>query len=128
MAKKNNTKPIFDTSVTRQKIESGKRAKWWQRKGSKSRGFTYQTADGKKITDEAQLERIKSLVVPPAWKYARINPSAGGKIQAVGMDMSGRIQYIYNSKFAERQQRKKFAKIERFGEYLPKLRKITNEH
>jgi DNA topoisomerase I len=44
------------------------------------------------------------------------------------MDASGRIQYIYHSKFAERQQKKKFAKIEKFGEYLPKLRRITNEH
>src|SRR5215213_373218 len=128
MAKKNGTAPIFDTSLTRKKIETGKRAKWWQRKGSKSKGFKYQTADGKPIKDENQLERIKSLVIPPAWKFVRINPSEGGKIQAIGMDTSGRIQYIYNPKFAERQQKKKFAKIEKFGAYLPQLRRITNEH
>jgi DNA topoisomerase I len=128
MAKKNGKTPIFDTSLARQKIETGKRAKWWQRKGSKPANFKYFTADGQKITDENQLERIRSLVIPPAWKYVRINPSAGGKIQAVGVDMSGRVQYIYHSTFAERQQKKKFAKIEKFGEYLPKLRKITNEH
>jgi DNA topoisomerase I len=128
MTKKNDKTPIFDTSQARQKIETGKRAKWWQRKGSKSKNFKYLTADGKKITDATQLERINSLVIPPAWKFVRINPSAGGKIQAVGMDTSGRIQYIYHPKFAERQQKKKFAKIEKFGEYLPRLRKITNEH
>lgn len=126
--KKADKIPIFDTSLARQKIEAGKRAKWWQRRGAKSKNFTYLTANGARITDESQLERIKSLVIPPAWKYVRISPSAGGKIQAVGMDMSGRIQYIYHPKFAEKQQRKKFAKIEKFGEYLPKLRKITNEH
>jgi DNA topoisomerase I len=128
MVKKDDKKPIFDTSLARQKIESGKSAKWWQRKGSKSRGFTYRTYDGEKITDEKQLERIKALVLPPAWKFVRVNPSASGRIQALGMDTSGRIQYIYHPKFAARQQKKKFAKIERFGEYLPKLRKITNEH
>jgi DNA topoisomerase-1 len=72
------------------------------------------------------LERIKSLVIPPAWRHVRISPSASGRVQAVGMDTTGRVQYIYNTKFAERQQRKKFAKIEKFGEYLPKLRETTN--
>jgi DNA topoisomerase I len=126
--KKQGQKPIFDTSQARAKIETGRRAKWWQRKGSKSKNFTYLTAAGEKITDEPRLERIKSLVVPPAWKYVRINPSATGKIQAVGMDAAGRLQYIYHPTFAARQQKKKFAKIEKFGEYLPNLRKITNEH
>jgi DNA topoisomerase I len=128
MTKKDDKKPIFDTLQAKQKIEGGKRAKWWRRAGSKSRGFKYETADGKQITDENQLERIKSLVIPPAWKFVRINPTASGKIQAVGMDTTGRIQYLYHAKFAEKQQKKKFEKIEKFGEYLPKLRKITNEH
>lgn len=44
------------------------------------------------------------------------------------MDTTGRIQYLYNSKFTDRQQRKKYQKIERFGTYLPAMRKVTNEH
>ena len=56
----------------------------------------------------------------------RICPGPRGKLQAVGIDAAGRIQYIYHSAFSNRQQQKKFAKIERFGEYLPKLRKKTN--
>lgn len=128
MTKKENKSPIFDTSEAKEKIEKGRRAKWWLRKGSKPKYFKYFDDTGKKITDEKQLERVKSLVIPPAWKFVRINPSPNGKIQAVGMDKSGRVQYIYHQKFAERQQRKKFKKIEKFGEFLPKLRKITNEH
>lgn len=92
------------------------------------RGFTYFTYDGQRITDEASLEKIRSLVIPPAWNYVRISPASGGKLQAVGIDTSGRLQYIYHPKFAETQQRKKFAKIEKFGEYMPQLRRITNEH
>lgn len=122
------TETIFDTVLARQKIEQGKRARWWRRVGGKSRGFAYLDADGKAIKDEARLQRIKSLVIPPAWKYVRVSPAASSKIQALGMDTSGRIQYIYHTKFAERQQRKKFEKIERFGEHLPRLRKLTNEH
>lgn len=126
--KNKQTKPIFDTVLTKQKIEQGKRAEWWLRAGSKTKGFSYLDGAGKRIKDEARLERIKALVIPPAWKYVRISPAATSKLQAVGMDTSGRIQYLYHAKFAERQQRKKFEKIEKFGEYLPGLRKLTNEH
>ena len=126
--KKQEVTPIFNVSQARQRIENGKRAKWFQRKGSKPKNFKYFDAKNAQIKDETQLERIKSLVIPPAWKFVRINPSANNKIQAVGMDKTGRIQYIYHSKFAENQQKKKFAKIEKFGEYLPNLRKVTNEH
>jgi DNA topoisomerase-1 len=65
-------------------------------------------------------------VIPPAWSTVRINPRERGRLQAVGVDQLGRLQYIYHPSFAERQQRKKFAKIERFGAYLPKLRDRTN--
>lgn len=121
-------KPVFDKNKARETITKGRRAKWWVRKGSKSRGFHYTDATGKRITDEASLERIKSLVIPPAWASVRISPFAGSSIQAVGMDTTGRIQYLYNAKFAERQQRKKFSKIINFGKLLPRLRETTNEH
>ncbi|HEV7642847.1 MAG TPA: hypothetical protein VGO50_02795 [Pyrinomonadaceae bacterium] len=120
--------PQFDTAKAREMIAKGRRAKWWQRKGSMSRGFHYVDAGGKKIVKEEALERIRSLVIPPAWRFVRISPAPSSSIQAVGMDTTGRIQYLYNPRFAEKQQRKKFAKIEKFGEYLPKLRKVTNEH
>lgn len=120
--------PIFDTKKAKENIEKGKRAKWIKRKGGKSKGFHYEDKNGKKITDEKTLERIKSLVIPPAWKFVRISPAASSSLQSVGMDTTGRIQYLYHPKFSEKQQQKKFAKIEKFGEFLPKLRQITNEH
>ena len=120
--------PIFDTKKAKENIEKGKRARWIKRKGGKSSGFHYVDKNGKKIKDEKILERIKSLVIPPAWKYVRISPAASSSLQAVGMDTTGRIQYLYHSKFSEKQQQKKFAKIEKFGEFLPKLRQTTNDH
>lgn len=120
--------PLFDVKRAREIIEKGRRAKWWQRKGSMARGFHYIDANGQRITNEESLERIKLLVIPPAWNPVRISPAASSSLQAVGMDTTGRIQYLYHTKFSEKQQRKKFAKIEKFGEYLPKLRKMTNEH
>jgi DNA topoisomerase I len=127
-SKDKTARPIFDLSQAREKIENGKCARWWRRKGSKSGNFTYFDTEGKQISNQKDLERIKSLVIPPAWKSVRISPVAGKKVQALGIDKSGRIQYIYHPKFTEQQKRKKFQKIARFGTYLPKLRKITNEH
>jgi DNA topoisomerase-1 len=107
-------------------VERGARARWWRKRGSKRR-FWYEDAKGARITDEEQLQRIKSLVIPPAWTDVRISPSARNRLQAIGIDTSNRVQYLYHPQFAARQQRKKFEKIERFGEYLATLRRKTNE-
>jgi DNA topoisomerase I len=123
-----NSEPLFDVSKARQAIEKGRRGKWWKRRGSLKRGFHYVDAEGQKITDEAHLERIKALVIPPAWKYVRISPTHGSRLQAVGMDTNGRVQYLYHAKFAASQQAKKFSRIVKFGEYIPRLRRVTNEH
>ncbi|MFL6335223.1 MAG: DNA topoisomerase IB [Pyrinomonadaceae bacterium] len=109
-------------SVTRDR-----RARWWRRTGSKSRGFRYETADGRRIEDEAALERIRSLVIPPAWREVRISPSPRGSLQAIGVDKAGRVQRIYHPSFVARRARRKYQKIERFGEALPLLRRRANE-
>ncbi len=119
---------VFDKTKTREMIGKGRRAKWWQRKGTRKNSFRYFDCDGKQIKEAAKLERIESLVIPPAWRHVRICPQPGGRLQVVGMDTRGRIQYRYHPAFAEKQQRRKFAKIEKFGEHLPRLMKVTNQH
>lgn len=118
----------IDVEKAKNTIEKGRRAKWWQRLGKSVRSFRYIDATGQKIVDPAALDRIRQLVIPPAWTFVRVNPSATGKIQCVGMDSTGRIQYRYHPVFAKRQQKKKFAKVEDFGRALPKLRQVTNRH
>ena len=108
-------------------VERGHRSRWWRRLGTKRSGFYYEDAKGVRIKGETELTRVASLVIPPAWKMVRISPSAGSRLQAVGIDTVGRAQYIYHPQFAARQQRKKYEKIERFGEHLPALRRKTNE-
>jgi DNA topoisomerase-1 len=110
------------TSVVR-----GRRAKWWQRRGTKRRGFWYEDARGRRITDEAALERIKTLVIPPAWREVRIAPGAHSRLQAIGVDALGRVQRVYHPAFAAKQQRLKYEKIIRFGAQLGALRRRTNE-
>jgi DNA topoisomerase I len=109
-------------SVTR-----GGRARWWQRRGSKPRSFFYETAEGRRVRDEEALERIRSLAIPPAWREVRISPSPRSSLQAIGVDRAGRVQRIYHSTTIARRARRKYKKIERFGELLPALRRKTNE-
>lgn len=121
-------KRLFDAEKAKERISKNGRETWWRRKGSKSRGFKYYNRNNQRITDEKKIERVENLVIPPAWKYVRISPSPKSKLQAVGMDTSGRVQYLYSDAYRKKREREKFKKIERFGEHLPCLRAVTNEH
>jgi len=96
--------------------------------GSVSNGFTYVDATGRQVKNDDQLNRIRDLVIPPAWKFVRISPAKSSSIQAIGMDLTGRIQYLYNAAFTAKKKREKFLRIENFGRFLPRLRDVTNEH
>ena len=108
-------------------LTRGRRANWWRRRGSKRRGFWYETAAGQRVSDADALERIKSLAVPPAWSEVRVSPSPRGPLQAIGLDAAGRVQRIYHPAFRARRERRKYEKIVRFGDYLAALRRRTNE-
>jgi DNA topoisomerase-1 len=99
----------------------------WRREGSKGR-FRYVDANGRKITDEEKLERIRALAIPPAWKDVWIAPSARTKLQATGVDAAGRKQYLYHPEFRARQEQAKYDKLIRFAEKLPQLREAMSEH
>ena len=99
----------------------------WRRLGSRGR-FRYVDARGKPIADEEKLERIRALVIPPAWKEVWISPSARAKLQATGVDAAGRRQYLYHSSFRAQQEQTKFDRLIRFAELLPELRAANAEH
>ena len=95
--------------------------------GSKGR-FRYVDARGNRIGDEAKLERIDALAIPPAWKDVWISPNAGAKLQATGLDAAGRRQYLYHPDFRAQQDQAKFDKLVRFAEKLPDLRQAMAKH
>jgi len=99
----------------------------WTRLGSRGR-FRYVDARGNRITDEEKLERIRALVIPPAWKDVWISPSARAKLQATGVDAAGRRQYLYHATFRAQQEQAKFGRLILFAERLPDLRVATSEH
>ncbi len=99
----------------------------WTRKGSRKR-FRYYDAHGREITGEEKLERIRSLVIPPAWKDVWISPSARAKLQATGVDAAGRKQYLYHPAYRARQEQAKYDRLIGFAERLPDLRVTMAEH
>jgi DNA topoisomerase I len=103
------------------------RRRGWRRIGSRGR-FRYVDARGRPIADEAALERIESLRIPPAWRDVRISPRPHAKLQATGIDSAGRMQYLYHQDFRARQEQMKFDKLVRFAEKLPELRAAMAEH
>jgi len=84
--------------------------------------YYYYDLDGKRISDSNKLERIESLVIPPAWKKVWISPFKNGHIQATGLDEKGRKQYIYHPDWIKISQENKFSKMLDFGKALPKIR------
>src|SRR5919205_1325065 len=99
----------------------------WRRVGSSGR-FRYVDARGNAINDEEKLERIRQLVIPPAWKDVWISPSPNAKLQATGSDAAGRRQYLYHADFRAQQEQAKFNRLIRFAERLPELRAAGAEH
>jgi DNA topoisomerase-1 len=100
-----------------------------RRLGSKEKGFFYRyPGTGDTVREERVLARIENLKVPPAWQDARIARSPSAKVQAIGYDSAGRLQYLYHPKYRQRKEREKFERIVRFSEALPEMRRITNNH
>ena len=97
------------------------------RVGSK-RAFRYVDAKGKAISDAAVLERIESLVIPPAWTDVWISPRPYAKVQATGYDKAGRKQYLYHADYRAAQEKEKYDSLIRFGDGLPGLRAAMTEH
>jgi DNA topoisomerase IB len=88
----------------------------------RGRGFSYCDEGGETISDAAVLERIKALVVPPAWKDVWICADERGHIQAVGMDAAGRRQYLYHDDWRAQRDRQKFKRLPEFAATLPPAR------
>jgi len=87
------------------------------------KGFSYIGVDAKPVRDAITLERIRSLVIPPAWTDVWICPFQTGHIQAVGRDARRRKQYRYHARYREVRDETKFGRMEAFGAVLPKIRR-----
>jgi DNA topoisomerase-1 len=85
--------------------------------------FEYFDTEGKPITDETRLLRIKRLAIPPAWTDVWICPSANGHIQATGRDDRRRKQYRYHERWRAVRDENKYDRMLIFSDALPKIRR-----
>ena len=88
-------------------------------------GFTYK-ALGKEITDAVTLDRIKGLVIPPAWTDVWICALPNGHLQATGFDTKNRKQYRYHPMWNALRGQTKFVHMGDFGAVLPEIRRKVN--
>lgn len=89
-------------------------------------GFVYFHPDGRGVKDRATLERIRKLVIPPAWESVWICPTERGHLQVCGRDARGRKQYIYHQAYREARDFNKFNHVIAFGSYLPRIRRVVS--
>jgi DNA topoisomerase I len=99
-----------------------------RRLGSKENGFFYRYPEGETVREERVLQRIENLKVPPAWEEARIARAPSAKVQAIGYDSAGRVQYLYSEAYRARKEREKFDRVLEFANVLPRMREVTSEH
>src|SRR5690349_11309783 len=84
--------------------------------------FSYIGLNGKPIHEKAELQRIRSIGIPPAWTQVWICPNPRGHIQATGRDAKGRKQYRYHPKWRKIRDETKYIRMVAFGKALPTIR------
>jgi DNA topoisomerase-1 len=82
---------------------------------------------GKLVTDDATLERIRALAVPPAWTDVWISADGWTHVQATGRDARGRKQYRYHDDFRAHREAAKFSDLVPFGDRLGELRRRVDD-
>ena len=97
-----------DPGITRQKV---------------GRAWAYFDADGKRIIDRNEIDRLNAIALPPAYTDAWFCPDPDGHIRATGKDARGRKQYRYHPDYRARQDASKYEGTREFGAALPKLRR-----
>ena len=87
----------------------------------KAKNYIYALGE-EKLMDETHLNRIKSLVIPPAWENVWICALENGHLQATGIDAKMRKQYRYHPAWNALRNHTKFYRLLEFGKALPAIR------
>lgn len=109
----------FKLTTIKKKTRSGKTTQ----KTLKIPKFIYFNKKTKKvIKDQKQIDRFKSLRIPPGYKNVEISKGVRSKVQAIGEDDKGRKQYIYSKAYTKAQEKVKFNDLIIFGKNVEKIR------
>jgi len=79
---------------------------------------------GKKVQlTKAEEQRIRNLAIPPAWTDVVISKDIKAKIQAIGKDAAGELQYRYSAEWIAGSSKRKFEKLKSFNRDIEQIRK-----
>jgi DNA topoisomerase I len=93
------------------------------RRCRRGQGFAYRTSSGAWLKDAQEIQRIRRLAIPPAYRDVWICPLPNGHLQATGRDARGRKQYRYHPDFRDARESDKFGRLLDFGQALPRIRR-----
>ncbi|HLP52197.1 MAG TPA: hypothetical protein VK154_15010 [Chitinophagales bacterium] len=119
---KNEDVEVIKSAARSMKLTYGSDSKPGYTRIKLRKHFAYLDAQGKRITDEEELKRIKSLVLPPAWTKIWISPKANSHLQATGIDAAGRKQYKYHPLWSAARNERKHNRMAEFAQALPAIR------
>ena len=83
--------------------------------------YEYYDKHNSKINLSKVKKLLEGLYISPAYDDVKINLNKNDKVLAIGYDEKKRTQYIYNKKFTEKNNKKKFHKMIEFGENYKKM-------
>lgn len=89
----------------------------------KGSSFKYVDEYTGKSPNKDDLQRIKELVIPPAWSDVWICKDPYGHLQVTGRDARARKQYRYHEKWTVKRNSTKFENMKLLCKKLPLLRK-----
>jgi DNA topoisomerase I len=95
---------------------------WTRRRAGK--GFVYLDEAGNRLLEE-DAQRVRDLVIPPAWTDVWVCPWPNGHLQAVGTDDAGRRQYLYHPDWRAKRDSEKFDRMLIFGKALTRARELV---
>lgn len=91
------------------------------------RYWAYFDAEGNRITDRDEIDRLNAIGLPPAYENAWFCADREGHLQATGVDARGRKQYRYHPLFREKRESAKYDGLLEFGKALPRLRRRVEQ-
>lgn len=91
------------------------------------RSWAYFDADGQRVTDRDEIDRLNAIGLPPAYSDAWFCADPDGHLQATGIDSRGRKQYRYHGDFRTKRENLKYEDLLEFGKKLPRLRRRVEQ-
>src|SRR5207237_5797259 len=125
VAKPDDVDPVISAQLAGLRYVHDETLPGIRRVGRKKR-FRYVFASGATVRDSAQLQRIRALAIPPAWRHVWICPDPRGHLQATGRDARGRKQYRYHARWREVRDAVKYDRMLAFAQVLPKIRERSD--